>query len=114
MTRKAAQGPTLMLYINVERYHGAGEYKDAQMWVGVQGKKDIYRWSSDAVAITVGPNQAFAVLPTTRLDAEPLLVDCTGPIDNYQCSGRGDLQELLATAEVVAGTLQCEPGAKIN
>ena len=114
MTRKAAQGATLMLYINVEGYHGAGEYKDAQTWAGVQGKKDIYRWSSDAVTITLGPDQAFAVLPTTRLDAEPVLVDCTGPLDNYQCGGRGELQELLATAEVVAGTMHCESGAKSN
>ena len=111
MTRKAAEGATLMFYINIERFHGAGEYKGAQMWIGVQGKKDIYRWSSDAVAITVGPDQAFAVLPTTRLDAEPVLVDCTGPLDNYQCRGRGDLQELLAIAEVVAGTMHCEAGA---
>ena len=110
MTRKAAQGATLMIYINVEGFHGAGEYKDAQMWVGVQGRKEIYRWSSDSVALTIGPDQAFAVLPTTRLDAEPVLVDCTGPIDNYQCSGRGNLQQLLATAEIVAGTIYCEAG----
>ena len=112
MTRKAAQGSTLMLYINVERYHGAGEYKGAQMWVGVQGKKEIYRWSNDSVAVTIGPDQAFVVLPTTRLDAEPVLVDCRGPMDNYQCGGRGDVQELLATAEIVAGTMVCETGAK--
>jgi hypothetical protein len=111
MTRKAAQGSTLMLYINVERYHGAGEYKAAQMWIAVQGKKEIYRWSSDEVSLTIGPNQAFVVLPTTRLEAEPLLVDCTGRLDNYQCGGRGDLQELIATASVVAGTMHCEAGA---
>ena len=99
MTRKAAQGSTLMLYINVERYHGAGEYKGAQMWIAVQ------------VSLTIGPDQAFVVLPTTRLEAEPLLVDCTGPLANYQCGGRGDLQELIATASVVAGTMHCEAGA---
>jgi len=112
MTRKAARGSTLMIYINVENYRGPGDYKRAQVFLSVQDKKNIYRWSTDAAAITVGPDQQFAVLPTTRLDAEPLLVDCTGPMDNYQCEGRSEMRELLATAQVVSGTLQCESGER--
>ena len=36
MTRKAAQGATLTVYINVEGYDGPGQYKSAQMFIGVQ------------------------------------------------------------------------------
>jgi hypothetical protein len=50
MTRKAAGGSTLMVYINVEYFRGPGEYKRAQMFLSVQDKKNIYRWSSDDVA----------------------------------------------------------------
>lgn len=112
MTRKAGNGSTLMVYINVENYKGPGEYRTAQMFVGIQDKKNIYRWSNDTLALTVGPNQEFAVLPTARLEGEPLLVDCTGPMDNYQCSGRGKHEQLLASAVVASGKLLCEAGAK--
>ena len=112
MTRKAAQGATLTVYINVEGYDGPGQYKSAQMFIGVQDKTSIYRWSSDAVTITVGPDQEFAVLPTTKLAAEPVLIDCTGPMTNYQCGGRGESKVFIGTAEVVAGTLRCDGGGK--
>jgi hypothetical protein len=107
-TRKAANGATLTVYINVEKYHGPGDYTAAQMWIGVQDKTFIYRWSSDNLDITVGPGEAYAVLPSSKLDAEPVLVDCTGPMTNYQCSGRGESELFLATAEVVSGTLRCD------
>ncbi len=112
MSRKAARGATLMVYINVEKYHGPGSYDGAQMFVGVQDKTSIYRWSSDTIAITVGPGEEFAVLPTTRLDAEPVLIDCTGPMTNFQCGGRGDAPAFESTTEVVSGTLRCEGGGK--
>jgi len=110
-TRKGANGATLMVYINVEGYKGPGDYKRAQIFVAAQDKMNIYRWSSDSVAITIAPNQEFALMPTTRLPAEPLLVNCTGPMNNYQCGGRGEHEQLLASAEVVGGKLYCEPGA---
>ncbi len=109
-TRKAAQGTTLTFFVNVEHYNGPGSYKDAQMFVSVMNKKLIYQWSSDTVDITVGPEEAFAVLPTTQLLAEPLLVDCSGPMTNYQCGGRGDPTVFTDTYEIVAGTLKCEAG----
>jgi len=112
LSRKAARGATLMVYINVEKYHGPGSYDGAEMFVGVQDKTSIYRWSGDRLAITVGPGEEFVVLPTTRLDAEPILIDCTGPMTNFQCGGRGDAEALLGTTEVVSGTLWCEGGAK--
>jgi hypothetical protein len=110
MSRKAANGATLMAFINVEQYKGPGHYKGAQMFVGIQDKSSIYRWSSDEVEITVGPDEEYAIVPTTKLEAEPVLVDCTGPMDNYQCSGRGDAAGLLGTVTVVSGKLQCEGG----
>ena len=82
----------LMIYINVENYHGPDTYKRAQMFLGLQDKTSIYRWSSDIVAITVGAGEEFVTLPATRLDAEPILVDCTGPMTNFQCSGRGEAE----------------------
>jgi len=107
MTRPAASGALLMIYINVEQYHGPGSYETAEMYIGVQDKKLIYRWSGDTVAITVGADEAFVVLPTTRIEAEPLLINCSGPMTNYDCSGRGDLPALEASAEVLSGTLRC-------
>jgi hypothetical protein len=107
VVRPAARGAQVMMYINVERYHGPDHYTDAQMWLGVQDKAFIYRWSSDTVSITVASDEAYVVLPVTRLDAEPLLIECSGPMNNYQCSGRGNLPSLEASAEVVAGRLDC-------
>ncbi len=106
MVRPAADGAQLMIYLNVEHYTGPGSYEDAQMFLSVQHNTFIYRWSNDSFPITVGSGEAFAVLPTTRLDAEPLLIDCTGPMTNYQCSGRGD-SAIEMTTEVVSGTLRC-------
>jgi hypothetical protein len=112
VSRKAARGSTLMVYINVENYHGPGRYKDAQMFMSVQDRSSIYRWSNDAVEITVGPNEEFAVLPPTRLDAEPVLVDCTGPMDNFQCGGRRDVAAMMRTSHVASGTLRCDGAGK--
>ena len=112
MSRKAANGSTLMVFINVEKFNGPGDYKNAEMYLSVQDRSSIYRWSSQDVALTIGPGEAFAMLPTTRLEAEPVLVGCTGPMTNYQCSGRGELEALLGTAEVLSGKMHCEGGAK--
>ena len=46
LSRKAAGGATLMVYINVENYHGPGDYRDAQIFLGLQDKFNIYRWSA--------------------------------------------------------------------
>ncbi len=107
-SRKAARGATLLVYINVERYKGPGTYKDAQMYIGVQDKTSIQRWSSDKVDITIGPGEEFAVLPSTRLDAEPVLVGCSGPMTNFQCGGRDTTFE--APPATASGTLRCEGG----
>ena len=101
-----------MVYINVEKYEGPGTYDGAEVFVGVQDKTSIYRWSGDGIAITVGPGEEFVVLPRTRLEAEPAFVDCTGPMTNFQCEGRGGVEALLTTTEVVSGTLWCEGGGK--
>jgi hypothetical protein len=112
MSGKAADGATLMAFINVEQYKGPGQYKQAQMFVGVQDKSSIYRWSSDDIDITVGPDVEYAILPPSKLEAEPVLVNCTGPMDNYQCSGRGDAKAWLGTELLASGKLQCDEPAK--
>jgi hypothetical protein len=108
LSRKAAGGVTLMVYINVEKYHGPGDYRDAQIFLGLQDKFNIYRWSSDTLNITVGSGEQSVTLPATSLEAEPLFTNCTGPITNFQCQGRGFATEFLKTREVVSGTLRCE------
>jgi len=107
-TRPAQDGATAMIYVNVEKYTGPGKYTDAQMFVGVQDKVNIWRWSSDNVNITVGKDEAFAEMPRTRLLAEPVLVNCTGPMTNYQCDGRGEVSAFERSVEMVSGRLQCE------
>src|SRR5262249_46236343 len=107
-TRPAKNGATIMIYINVEKYTGPGEYTEAQMFVGVQDKQNIWRWSSDNVNITVGKDEAFSELPPTKLEAEPMLVHCTGPMNNYQCEGRGDEPAFEKTIVTISGRLQCE------
>jgi len=111
-SRKATGGASLMVYINVERYKGPGAYQGAEMFIGLQDATSIHRWSSDQVSITIGPEEAYAVLPTTNLEAEPLLVDCSGPQTNYQCGGRSDTAPINGTFEVAVGTLQCAPKSK--
>jgi hypothetical protein len=108
LSRKAAHGATLMIYLNVEKYHGSGDYDEAQMFVGVQDRSSIYRWSSDSVHVTVGPGEAFVTFPATKVDAERQLIQCTGPMTNYQCGDANGLSPILNTAEVVTGTLSCK------
>lgn len=110
MSRPGARGSTVMVFINVEKYKGPGDYDGAQMFLGVQDKKNIYRWSSEELKITVGEGERFTTLPRTPLPAEPVLVECTGPMTNYQCAGRGEDAAMEATVAVVSGTLQCGKG----
>jgi hypothetical protein len=118
LTRKANNGATLVLHVNFEHYHGPGTYDDARMFVAVQDGKSLSRWSNDRARITVGPDEAFVVLPDTRLAAEPMFVDCSrviGPDTNYQpnCAGQTSAKTPLeGTIEVVSGKLQCEAVGK--
>ena len=113
LTRKAKLDASLVVYLNVEHYHGPGSYDGAQMFVAAQGAKTIYRWSSDTVQATVGRNEAFVLLPRTQLDGEPVHIDCSrliGPSTNYQyqCDGMGEATISIDNApEVVSGTLRC-------
>jgi len=107
MSRPGARGSLVMAYINVEKYKGPGTYDGAQMFVGVQDKTSIFRWSSDEVTVTVGPDQKFAQLNETKLPSEPMLIDCSGPMLNYQCGGRKQDSPIENTEEIVSGTLMC-------
>ncbi len=109
LTRKAAGGGTLMVFINVEFYKGPGDYTGAQIFVGLQDKKNMYRWSTDTMKATVGKGEQFITMPETRLEWEPAYLDCTGPMTNYQCGGRGAMSDLPITTELISGTLRCQP-----
>jgi hypothetical protein len=111
-TRKAARGALLTIYINVERYQGPGDYKTGEMYVGVQDKTAIHRWSSYTVDVTVGPEESFVVLRRARLEAEPLFVDCFGSVTDLHCTRRETSEAFNATVAFASGTLQCEPHAK--
>ncbi len=114
LTRKAKNGATLVIYLNVENYHGhGGTYEGGQLFLAVQKGTVIHRWSSDTVSATVSPDESFVTLPTTRLELEPTLTDCSiliGPASNYlfQCSGLGNPKEAIPDPdEVISGKLQC-------
>ena len=87
-SRPAARGATLIIYVNVEKYHGPGKYEDGQMLVSVQDAIGLYRWRSDSVRVTVGEDGRFADLETTRLESLP-------PQDDSEIT--------------VVGTLWCRP-----
>jgi hypothetical protein len=112
-TLKARNGAALVAYLNVESYHGPGTYDGAQLFVAVQSATTIDRWSNENVHAVVGPREAFVTLPETRLDEEPMLVDCTRLIEpstnyQYQCGTRSFVRPAGAsTAEIVSGKLQC-------
>jgi hypothetical protein len=111
--RKAKNGAILVIYLNVEHYHGPGVYDAAQLFVAVEGGTNIYRWSSDEVRVTVGPDEAFVTLARTRLDQEPMHVVCSrliGPASNYtyQCAASSRVNLDIDNApEIVSGKLQC-------
>lgn len=110
--RKAARGAMLVVYINVEGYKGPGDYPRGQVYVSVYDKASIHRWSNEDVTITVGPDESFAVLPPTRLEAEPMFVDCAGPVTELQCSSRRQSEVFNGTVELASGKLHCERGEK--
>jgi hypothetical protein len=91
MTRPAAGEAKLLIYVNVEKYHGPDSYDRAEMLVGVQDGEQNFRWFSDALHVTVGPGEKFVELASARLQALP----------------PGDETEIT-----VAGTLSCRPGAQ--
>jgi hypothetical protein len=118
--RKAKNGATLVIYLNVEKYRGPGVYDGAQLFLAVQSGSIIYRWSNDQVRATVGPDEAFVTLPRTQLDPEPVRVECSrliGPASNYQyqCAGTSDVNlELENVVEIVHGKLACGQRTELN
>lgn len=88
--RPASREATLLIYVNVEKYHGPGSYDEAQILVGVQDPAFNYRWYSDQVRITVGEAEKFVEFPPTRLEPLP-------PVE--------------APDIMVGGALWCRPGA---
>lgn len=98
----------LWFKLSVEHQVTPGHYKDNEMLLSVQDQKKIYRWRSEAVELTVGPGLEYIVVHDAHLPPEPVLVDCTGPMSNYQCAGRGDEPEVLKTDQVVSGKLFCK------
>lgn len=113
VARKARNAATAVFYLNVESYHGPGDYDGAQAFVAVESGQNIYRWSNDEVHVTVGAKEAFVRLPVTKLEQEPMHIGCSkliGPQSNYQyecaASSNGNLQTSPA-AQTLSGTIQC-------
>jgi len=70
-SRPSARQSTLIIYLNVEKYHGPGSYDEGQMLVSVQDAKGLFRWRSDTVVATVGADEKFVDIQSTRLEALP-------------------------------------------
>ncbi len=117
-TQKAKSGASLVIYLNVEHYHGPGDYDEAQMFVALQSGTTIRRWSNDNVHAIVGPGETFVVLPESRLDAEPARMECSrliGPESNYQfqCAGISESNPAIdSSVEMISGNLGCAATAK--
>ena len=111
VTRKAKNGAELMLFINVERYAGAGTYKAPNdIFVGLKDKTTMYRWASNDFEATIGPGSRFVTLNNVKLEPELPLIKCTGPQTNYQCDDRGNDPGHMASITTVSGTLYCKGG----
>jgi len=112
VVRKAKNAAELMLYINVERYVGAGNYKAPNdMFVSLKDGAKIYRWYSNDFEVTVGPQSKYVTVRDVRLEPELVLVGCTGPQTNYQCDGRSENEpKHMETITTVSGTIYCRPG----
>lgn len=110
-TREAKNGAQLMVYLNVERYVGAGRYKAPNdIFVSLKDKNRIYRWSGNDFEVTVGPGSKTVTVHNALLTPELLLVGCSGPQTNYQCDGRGDDPGHMASVTTVSGTISCKGG----
>lgn len=113
VTRPAQNGWTLVAYLNVERYHGPGEYDGAQLFVAVQNERTIYRWSSEDLHVRVEPYEEAATVSSGRLEAEPVHFQCSTlltPESNltYQCNAASESNFRFNKSDLkVKGTLQC-------
>ena len=109
--RPAKNGGELLLYVNIERYVGAGRYKPPNdLYVSLMSGRKIYRWSSNDYSVVVAPGSAYVVFDNVVLEPELPLEGCTGPQWNYQCDGRGHNPLHMATTATVTGTLYCKAG----
>jgi hypothetical protein len=110
--RKASHGAMLVIYLNVEHYHGPDSYSDAQLFVALEGGDTIYRWSNDKVRATVGPGEAFVTVSKTQLEPELMRIACSrliAPESNYtyQCAAQSSANMALNGPEIVSGKLSC-------
>ena len=111
--RKVKDGAEMVVYINVERYAGAGVYKPPNdFYVSVMKDKSIWRWSSHDFEATIGPGSKYVQVKDVKLEPELLLVGCTGPQTNYQCDGRGDDPKHMASLTTLSGILFCKAAPK--
>lgn len=109
--RPAKKGGELLLYVNIERYVGAGRYKPPNdLYVSLKRGNRIWRWSTNDYSVVVGPGSSYVVLDNVLLEPELLLEGCTGPQWNYQCDGRGNDAQHMASTTTVTGTLYCKAG----
>lgn len=78
--RAGKDSAELILYLNVERFVGPRTYKPPNdMYVSLKVGSKIYRWSTNEYEATVGPGSKSVTFKDVRLEAEPVLIGCTGP-----------------------------------
>lgn len=93
--RALAGGRVFNFYVNVERWHGAGDYRGlAQMQVSVRDGTRLYRWASFQGSLTIaGEGDALSV----RIDGARLTAETGTP----------------AAGEIlVDGTVACTPSSE--
>lgn len=110
--RVGPNGEKISIYINVEKYHGPGDYLLAQAHINLESGGLLYRWTSDDVSIKVGEDLAFVELPKTLLDAEPVMNICPPRINpdgsySFPCDSKRIKSPVDGTQEILSGRLNC-------
>lgn len=108
-SRNAKDGNDVYVFISVEHHITPGRYKDNEVKLSVREKSNIYRWQTEKAEVTVGPGLKFITVHDAQLEPEPMLVGCSGPLGNYNCSGRGENESMLKSTVTVSGTIYCKP-----
>jgi hypothetical protein len=78
LSRPAAMGATLRMWVNVERYKGPGKYHGNGMLVSVRTTDEVFPWNGGELTMTVGDGERFVTVePATLL---PGFMRGAGPI----------------------------------
>ena len=70
LTRSAADGASVNLIANVERYRGPGRYEETQTQMIVADRGTLFRWSNAFVTVTVDAGETSVVFSRVTLEPE--------------------------------------------